>query len=316
MKILIYGAGIIGSTYGWQLSKVGHDITILVRQGKKQQIDEYGINIHCSDFRNGQKKIDQVVFRPKVIEELTFGNDFEYIIIPINSLHLKEILPVLAKSAGKAHILFFQNIWDDFDEIAKYLSSEQYFFGFPFMVGGGKDNKSIYSAISGLKQSTTPLGELNGEVTLRIQKLAKVFEEANLRPKISQQIKVWLITHYAVAGALSAGIMKAGNGKTFAQDSDIIRATIKAIREGFNVCSSMGINPKAGKENKPYYFPLFFIIPILKKIYGSESLCMMFDGHTKHAPDEIKKMLEDIIEYGENNKIKMPFLKRLQKDIT
>ena len=25
MKILIYGAGIIGSTYGWQLSKVGHE---------------------------------------------------------------------------------------------------------------------------------------------------------------------------------------------------------------------------------------------------------------------------------------------------
>jgi 2-dehydropantoate 2-reductase len=316
MKILIYGAGIIGSTYGWQLSKAGHDVTVLVRQGKKQQVVENGITIHCSDFRSGQKQIEQIVFRPNVIEELTPENDFEYIFVSTNCLHLKEVLPVLSSSAGKANILFFQNMWDDFDEISKYLSPQQYFFGFPFMVGGGRDDKSIYSAVSGLKQSSTPLGELNGEVTPRVQKLAKAFEEANLKPQISQQIKTWLITHYAVAGALSGGIMKAGSGKAFAQNSVIIRETIKAIREGFNVCSSRNINPKTEKANKPYYLPLFFIIPILKKIYGSESLCLMFNGHTKHSPDEMKKMLEDIIEYGERGKVKMPYLKRLQKDIT
>ena len=35
MKILIYGTGVIGCTYGWQLAKAGHDMTVLVRQGKK-----------------------------------------------------------------------------------------------------------------------------------------------------------------------------------------------------------------------------------------------------------------------------------------
>jgi len=43
-------------------------------------------------------------------------------------------------------------------EIAKYLSPEKYFFGFPFMVGGGRNEDIIYSAISGIKQSHTPLG--------------------------------------------------------------------------------------------------------------------------------------------------------------
>ena len=35
MKILIYGAGVVGCTYGWQLSKAGCDVTVLVRKGKK-----------------------------------------------------------------------------------------------------------------------------------------------------------------------------------------------------------------------------------------------------------------------------------------
>jgi 2-dehydropantoate 2-reductase len=34
MKILIVGAGIIGSIYGWALANVGHSVTHFVRRGK------------------------------------------------------------------------------------------------------------------------------------------------------------------------------------------------------------------------------------------------------------------------------------------
>ena len=315
MKILIYGAGIVGSTYGWQLSEAGHDVSVLVRKGKKHGVGENGIAIHCADFRGGRKQMKQIVFRPKVIEELSSQNDFEYIIVSTNSLCLKEVLPVLGQSAGKAHILFFQNMWNDFDEIANYLSPEQYFFGFPFMVGGGRDDKSIYSAISGLKYSHTPLGELNGEITARVQKIAKALEDANLKPMISTQIGVWLITHYAVAAGMSAGIIKAGSGKAFAGNSKIIRETIKSIREGLEVCVKRVINPKTEKANKLYYLPLFISVPIAKKVYANEALSIMFDGHTKHSPDEMKKMLEDIIECGEKHNIDMPFLKQFKEGL-
>jgi len=313
MKILIYGAGIIGCTYGWQLSEAGHDVSVLVRKGKMHDVEQNGIAIHCADFRGGRKHMKQIVFRPKVIEELLSKNDFEYIIVSTNSLYLKEVLPVLNQSAGKAHILFFQNMWNDFDEIASHLSPEQYFFGFPFMVGGGRDSKSIYSAISGLKYSHTPLGELNGETTARVQKMAKALEEANLKPMISTQIRVWLITHYAVAAGMSAGIIKAGGGKAFAGNSEIIRKTIRSIREGLEVCIKRGIDPKTEKANKLYYLPLFIGVSIAKKIYANEALSIMFDGHTKHSPDEMKKMLVDIIECGGKLNVDMPFLKQLKE---
>lgn len=315
MKILIYGAGIIGCTYGWQLSKAGHDITVLVRKEKTEPISENGILIHCSDYRGGKKQIEEAIFRPNVIDELSFEHAFEYIIVSTNNLHLKEVLPILAKSAGNAHILFFQNMWNDFDEIAKHLSPKQYFFGFPFMVGGGRDNRCIYSAISGLKYSHTPLGEVNGEITPRLQKIANALDEANLKPTISTQIKVWLVTHYAVAAGLSAGIMKAGGGKAFASNSTLIKEAIKSIREGLEVCAKIVVDPKTEKANKLYYLPLFISVPIAKKVYSNEALCLMFDGHTQHSPDEMKKMLEDIIECGEKYNVKMPYLRGLQESV-
>lgn len=316
MKILIYGAGIVGSTYGWQLSKAGHEITVLVRTEKKQDVKEEGVHIHCSDFRGGQKKIEEVVFKPDVIDSLSIDNNFEYIIVSTNNLHLKEILPILSKSAGNAHILFLQNMWiDDLDSINKYLSGKQYFFGFPFMVGGGRDPDCINSVISGLKQSHTPLGELNGEVSGRVQKIAKAFEDANLKPIIYNQIKIWLITHYAVAAGLSAGIMKAKSGRNFASNSNILKEAIRAIREGLEVCQKLGYNPKVEKANTLYSLPFFIAIPIAKKVYNNEALCLMFDGHTQHSPDEMKKMLEDIITDGEKCGVKVPILKHIKEEI-
>lgn len=57
MKILIYGAGVVGCTYGWQLSKAGCDVTVLVRKGQKELVQKDGIHIICSDLERIQKKI-------------------------------------------------------------------------------------------------------------------------------------------------------------------------------------------------------------------------------------------------------------------
>ena len=132
MKILIYGAGIVGTTYGWQLSKAGHEIAVLVRPEKKQAIKEEGIHIHCADFRGGKKEIEDIVFKPDVIDSLSADNNFEYIIVTTNNLHLKEILPVLSKSAGNAHILFFQNMWiDDWIALINIFPRNNIFSDFP-----------------------------------------------------------------------------------------------------------------------------------------------------------------------------------------
>jgi 2-dehydropantoate 2-reductase len=315
MKILIYGAGIVGCTYGWQLSEAGYDITVLVRPDKKDSIEQDGIAINCSDFRSGTKIAKEIVFRPKVIDRLSVDNDFEYIIVTTNNLHLTEILPILKDSAGQAHILFFQNLWaDDFYEIENYLSPNQYFFGFPFMAGGGRsENNMIYSAISGLKYSHTPLGEIDGTITPRVQKISDALEKANLKPMLYKQIKIWLITHYAVAAGLSAGIMSAGRGKNFSSDTKILRHTFKAIREGLKVCSKIGIDSKSEKSNKLYYLPLFIGTAIAKKVYSNEALCLMFDGHTQHSPGEMQKMLNDIIDCARSNNIPTLYLSDLDE---
>lgn len=315
MKIVIYGAGVTGCTYGWQLSEAGHDITVLVRKGQKQQIEEQGIHLICQDFRGDKKKTIDTIFRPRMIDELDAQNDFEYILVTTNKIQLPDVLPVLGASAGKAHVLFFQNNWDCFDEISRYLKPEQYFFGFPFMVGGGRYADGIHSVISGMKYSHTPIGEVNGEITPRVRKISQALEEAHLKPVLSRNIRLWLITHYAAAAGLTAGILSAGNAARFVGDSAIMRTAIRAIREGFAICLKQGYDAKVEKANKLYLLPLFISVPIARKIYGNEALRLMFDGHVNHSPSEVRQMIEDMIAYGKKYDISTPNLIQLKSRI-
>ena len=109
--------------------------------------------------------------------------------------------------------------------------------------------------------------------------------------------------------------MKAGCAEKFVNNSTIMKEAVNAIREGLAVCSKMSVEPKSVKANRPYYLPLFFLVPVLKRIYRNEGLTIMFNGHTKHSPKEMKKMLTDIIKSGKDNKLEMSYLIGLQKCI-
>ena len=54
MKILILGAGVIGTTYAWQLSNAGNDVTLFVRAEEKRKIERGGFlfDAKMNDRRN------------------------------------------------------------------------------------------------------------------------------------------------------------------------------------------------------------------------------------------------------------------------
>lgn len=57
MKILIYGAGVVGCTYGWQLSKAGCDVTVLVRKGQKELVQKTVFTLSVRTLERKQEKI-------------------------------------------------------------------------------------------------------------------------------------------------------------------------------------------------------------------------------------------------------------------
>jgi ketopantoate reductase len=196
MKILVFGAGVIGVVYAWQLSEAGQDVTLLVRPGRKQEIESKGIFISCLDKRGPRKHIE-TVYHPKLVEDFSPTDDCELILVCVKRNQLKDVLPFLAEKAGDADILFLQNNWSGTAEIEQYLTPSRFVLGFP-SVGGGRDEHGIQCVLG----TDTMLGEKDGQITPRLQKISGIMRDAGFKPKITRQIVPWLWTHYAEIAAL------------------------------------------------------------------------------------------------------------------
>ncbi len=306
IKILIIGAGVIGTTYSWQLQKAGIKTIHLVRKNKMQLYTEHGITIRCLDFRVKPWEYDYELYRPDFVNDFSDRNDYDYILVSVNSNQLIDILPMLREKSGNATIVFLQNMRIGDDEILdQFLERKHYVLCYPFKVGGGRENTAIETFIFGSKCAQTVIGKKDGAVTEEIKKIFALFEKADLNPKIITQIVPYIRTHYVWAACSVAAYMKAITFDRFIED-DSLKESYKAMREGLDICIKQGINPKTSAPACYFYLPSFILLPLTRWIYKKRGMKEMFEGHIKHSPLEMKDMYETLLKAGEKYGIKMP----------
>lgn len=308
MKILIYGPGVIGATYGWYLSNAGEDITVFVREEKKDLYQSEGININCADFSKRGEVITDV-FKPAVTSEIT--EDYELIMVCVNSHQVDHILPELEK-AGNTDIIFFANNW--FDNRTRF-EKPNYLFGFSQIAGGGRHLNNIDAVIMNNPFTCTMLGEADGQKTERIKKISEVFKRAGLKPKISKDIISWQIAHIAWIASIESGIASADKSiDQFLDNKTLIKNTINACKEAFGICTARGVNPYRINPNFIYKLPTFILCVILKQIFSSDDIKLMFSkfmGAPEFDGTEQKDMLKKLLTTAEKFMLETPYLNQL-----
>jgi ketopantoate reductase len=310
VKILVFGAGVIGVAYAWQLSLAGHDVALLVRPGRRRELESEGILISCLDVRRsslfigrGAKHIN-AVYHPTLVESFSPDDHYELILVCVRRNQLGDALPTLAGNAGEATILFLQNNWTGVTEIEPFLTASRYLLGFP-SVGGARDQRGVKCVLL----ADTRLGEVDGQVTPRLKRIAGAIRKAGFKPKMSRQIIPWLQIHCAGVAALTGCYYKAGSYEALAQSSSLIREMILALRESLEVCRARGINSK----NRSYGLPLFILVPLTKRLFRSEVGRLGTEGHMGHATDEVQFIYFEVLAEGERLGVDMPYLKGFSK---
>ena len=95
MEILIIGAGVIGTIYGWQLQKAGCNVTHLVRQSKIDLYKSSGIQMKCLDLRNAKSQISEEGYQPSFVDSFSDTNEYYFILVAVNSNQLEDVLDML-----------------------------------------------------------------------------------------------------------------------------------------------------------------------------------------------------------------------------
>ena len=233
MKICFLGAGALGSALGGVLTEAGNEVWLVDRS--QAHVDA----INARGLRLREDGADRTV----PAKARTTTDDIgpaDLVVVLVKSFHTREaIAGALALVGPDTVVMSLQNglgheeILADVVGRAKVLAGKTYVGGVLLAPG---------NAIAGVRGKLTSIGELDGRITERAQRIADAFTRAGLETTVSDNIMgtMWdkLLVNVAT-GALSA-ITRLPYGRLYAVP-EIEACAIAAVAEAMAVAAANGI---------------------------------------------------------------------------
>ena len=163
LKILIFGAGVLGSLYAGRLAAAGQDIALLARGARLKQLQQDGLVL--LDEATGHKARPQV----RVVAELQPEDAYDLVVVAVRAEQLANALLPLAANRRVPCILLLQNHASGTEALTGALGPDRVLLGFPGASGAREGETVRYQLIP---QQESTLGELSGHVTPRLREIA------------------------------------------------------------------------------------------------------------------------------------------------
>jgi len=305
MKILMFGAGVINTLYGYALSEAGNDVTHYVRPGKKKMF-ENGIQLNFLDGRANPPKQTSAHYQAQIVEEFSRADGYELVIVSVRHYQLGSVLPILKDKVGNADVLIFNGNWNGFGDLDQYLPRSQFVLGFP-VAGGGYNGTTLDGALL----DEIRLGELDGKSTPRLERIAKVFRDANIKVDVQSNMQQWLWVHFAINSGIIGAAFKAGSAQKLLNSIPLLRTGILAGREALEVCRARGVNVDSFEDAKSFYLPVWLAAAgVWYMMKTNLPARKIMETHT--AVDELQVIYRDVLKSGEDLGVPMPHFKSLK----
>ena len=180
MKILVMGAGALGSAVGGFLAKAGHDVTLVGRNPHMESIGEEGLTISGIW---GNHKIENLTTQTN----MDGLSSFDLILVTTKSPDTEKAAKELV---GRGSIIIsLQNGVGNEEILQKQLGKEKVLGGMVIIgfviTQPGKVKVTVMA-------DKIKIGEMNGEKSPRLQKIVDMFNAANLPTEAVGNIQQWL----------------------------------------------------------------------------------------------------------------------------
>ena len=312
MKILVFGAGVIGSYYATKLYQSKIDVTILARGEKSKNIKEQGVIVE--DFFTHQQTVSKI----RVIDKPN-NEAYDLIIVAVQMIHIDSVLSALSEFKNTTSFLFIGNNVNGFKNHSKQLGHDRILAGFG-AIGGKRDGHKVLFADADPKKPNKKiplvLGNVNDFSDQKFEKIKRLFESANIKVDVVDDIDGWLKTHVAmILGLASATYKKENNMKHLAADKELIKLIVKALRESMNVLKSLGVTIVPKRNRYLQFFPDFFLEFIFRKLLCSEYAEIALAGHAEAARTEMRAIADGFLVLCQKSKVDYGTFKKLSSYI-
>ncbi len=235
MRILIIGAGVLGSNLAHSIKK-GNDVTILARNKTYENLKNNGLIIK---HKLGKKTVDHF----NIIDKLDENDIYDVIFIVARFSSLDSIVPIVENNKSKNIVFVGNNM-----SVEKYMNIKNKNVLFAFFMAAGKKYDGYINSIC---LNKIEIGRVDGK-NINDEFIKSIFKETKIKVTIENKMNDYLKAHAcAVLPLVFASYKVDGNLKLLKNDKEYSLLIMDAIIEGYNVLKELGyeILPKGEYED-------------------------------------------------------------------
>jgi 2-dehydropantoate 2-reductase len=285
MRILVLGAGVIGSVYAGRLLQAGHEVVLLARGVRLADLQAHGLILRDAESGN------RTALPVSVISEPAPEDRYDVVLVPVRAEQLTSTLGVLAAMTDGSDVLFFGNIANRRTELVDALGARA-LFGFP-AAGGTREGPVIKYVL--INQQKTMLGEPDGSTTSRLRHLHGVLNGAGLPTMITANIEGWLQGHAAFVVPIAFALYRVDtDAPRLAADTATMRLMVRATRQAFTALRSAGNAEIPTNLRILYHLPTAFVTAYWRRVLASPRGELWFAAHSRAAPEEMRALAQEL----------------------
>jgi 2-dehydropantoate 2-reductase len=280
VKVLIVGAGLIGTVYGAHLAAAGNAVSVLSHGLRTGEVAAGGLS--ARDVLSGDVACAETAVVPDA------SGDYDVVLVAVRRDQLAAACAGLTGLAGKPAIVFFGNNPAGRAAIAGDMPGDTY-LGFPGIGGVMTGETAGYVRI---RQQPTALQQTSDP---RLAALEAALRGRGFAVQRVTDMDGWLVYHAAFIACIAAALFRCGTDPVrLAGDRATLMLMCQAITEVFAALRASGL---AGlpRNLAVLHSPLLKALAVRywARTMRSPAGELCFAAHTRHAPAEMRALGQD-----------------------
>jgi len=278
MRILVVGAGVIGSVYAARLLEAGHTVTVCARGRRLGELRDGGLILQDAETSRRTAHEVRAVATPD-------GVGCDLVLVAVRRDQMVGAVPLANMDAD---VMFFGNAAG----LTKTLTGaigKRTLFGFP-AAGGVRDQAVVRFVL--IRAQKTMLADSDRKRSTRVRSLAQMFESAGFPATISTDPEGWLTAHAAFVAPIQLALCRVNvQPQRLAADQALLTTMVRATRQAFRALQAAG-NTEIPRNLRALYLlmPERFAVWYWRKTLAGPHGELWFAAHTRASPEEMASL--------------------------
>ena len=288
MRILIYGAGVIGSLYAVLFAETGYDTSIYARGKRLEFLKKNGLLY----------KKNQNIRRAEatILGELSDNDAYDFILLTVRENQLYEALAELKNNKSNI-IVTMVNSLDSYKKWEDIVGKGRILPAFPGAGGSINNDGILDAALTPRMIQPTTFAEISGNKSEKTKQFSKILRHAHIPYQKVVDMHMWQLCHLAMVVPIADAYYEADCPERAGKDWKIMKKTAKKLKRNFSFLRKQASRLSPCKMNIFRFLPLPIITIMLAVIFESSFGDKFMYQHAMKAPDEMRELHKQFYAY-------------------